>query len=154
MARVRRTMGTPFWLLRTSPNRQTHDNPADWTAYLRVRTIGTDGSNSSRSANESCLCGFSARNGAIAHACGLICVMRGTGENHFPAVRAQTRPKSLLASEAVPSMLDARRDRFDDGLGRNCEEMIERKPTRRSPRLLLARSRAEGDRSVRPRPRR
>jgi hypothetical protein len=30
--------------------------------------------------------------------------MRGTGENYFPAVRAQTRPKSLLASEAVPSI--------------------------------------------------
>jgi hypothetical protein len=31
-----------------------------------------------------------------------------------------------------------RRDRFD-GLGRNCEELIERKPTRRSRRFLLAR---------------
>jgi hypothetical protein len=28
----------------------------------------------------------------------------------------KTRPKSLLASEAVPSMPDARRDRFHDGL--------------------------------------
>jgi hypothetical protein len=34
-------------------------------------------------------------------------------------------------------MPDARRDRFDDGVGQNCEEMIERKPTRRSRRLLL-----------------
>ena len=57
--------------------------------------------------------------GEIVRACGLICVMRGTGENHFPAVRAQTRSKSLLASEAVPSMQGARRDRFDDGLARN-----------------------------------
>ncbi len=71
------------------------------------------------SATESGLCGFSARIGEIARACGLICVMRGTGENHFPAVRAQTRSKSLLASEAVPSMQGARRDRFDDGLARN-----------------------------------
>jgi hypothetical protein len=40
------------------------------------------------------------------------------------------------------------------GLIRKCEELIEREPTRRSPQLWLARSRAEGDRSVRPRPRR
>jgi hypothetical protein len=66
--------------------------------------IGTGSSNSPRSANESGLCGFSSRSGEIARACGFICVMRGTGENHFPAVRAQTRPKSLLASEAVPSI--------------------------------------------------
>jgi hypothetical protein len=81
--------------------------------------MGFGGSNPLRSATESGLCGFSARIGEIARACGLICVMRGTGENHFPAVRAQTRSKSLLASEAVPSMQGARRDRFDNGLGRN-----------------------------------
>src|SRR5216683_7849555 len=68
------------------------------------------------SATESGLCGFSARSGEIARACGLICMMRGTGETHFPAVRAQTRSKSLFASEAVPSLQGARRDRFDDGL--------------------------------------
>ena len=85
-------------------------------AYL---VSGTESSNSLRSATESGLCGFSARSGEIARACGLICMMRGTGETHFPAVRAQTRSKSLFASEAVPSLQGARRDRFDDGLGRN-----------------------------------
>jgi hypothetical protein len=80
---------------------------------------GTGGSNPPLSASESGLCGFSARIGEIARACGLICVTRGTGDKHFPAVRAQTRSKSLLASEAVPSMQGARRDRFDNGLGRN-----------------------------------
>ena len=40
------------------------------------------------------------------------------------------------------------------GLAGNVRELMERKPTRRSPRLLLARSRAVGGRSVRPRPRR
>ena len=45
------------------------------------------------SASESSLCGFSAQNGEIARACGFICVMRGTGENHFPAVRAQDAAK-------------------------------------------------------------
>jgi hypothetical protein len=54
---------------------------------------GTEGSNPSRSANESRLCGFSVRIGGIARACGFICVMRGTGENHFPAVRAQDAAK-------------------------------------------------------------
>jgi hypothetical protein len=73
---------------------------------------------SPRSASESDLYGFSARSGEIARACGFICVMRGTRENHFPAVGAQTRPKSLLASEAVPSMPDARRGRFDGGLAK------------------------------------
>jgi hypothetical protein len=34
-----------------------------------------------------------ARSGEIARACGFICVMRGTGENHFPAVRAQDAAK-------------------------------------------------------------
>jgi hypothetical protein len=68
--------------------------------------IGTGSSNSPRSATESDLCGFSAQSGEIARAYGFICVMGGTGENHIPAVRAQTRPKSLLASEAVPSMRD------------------------------------------------
>src|SRR5205823_11678371 len=87
-------------------------------------------SNSARSANKFCLCGFSVPNGEIARACGLICVVRGTGENHFSAVRAQMRPKSPWAGEAVPSMTDARRDRFDDRLGRKCEELIEREPTR------------------------
>jgi hypothetical protein len=29
----------------------------------------------------------------IARACGLICMMRGTGENHFPAVRARAAAK-------------------------------------------------------------
>jgi hypothetical protein len=93
---------------------------SDWSQ------IGTDSSNSLRSASESRLYGFSARFGGIAHACGFICVMRGTGENHFPAVRAQTRSKSLLASEAVPSMQGARRDRFDDGLSRNVRNYRER----------------------------
>jgi hypothetical protein len=60
----------------------------------------------SAGATESGLCGFSAQSGEIARAYGFICVMGGTGENHIPAVRAQTRPKSLLASEAVPSMRD------------------------------------------------
>jgi hypothetical protein len=55
--------------------------------------IGTGSSNSPRSANEFRLCGFSARIGEIARACGFICVMRGTGENHFPAVRAQDAAK-------------------------------------------------------------
>ena len=68
--------------------------------------IGTSSSNSARSVTESGLCGFSAQSGEIARAYGFICVMGGTGENHIPAVRAQTRPKSLLASEAVPSMRD------------------------------------------------
>jgi hypothetical protein len=54
---------------------------------------GTGSSNSPRSANESRLCGFSARSGEIARACGLICVMRGTGENHFPAFRAEDAAK-------------------------------------------------------------
>jgi hypothetical protein len=35
------------------------------------------------------LCGFSARSGETARACGFICVTRGTGEKHFPAFRAQ-----------------------------------------------------------------
>jgi hypothetical protein len=47
-------------------------------------TSGTESSNLSRSASESCLCGFSAGSGEIARACGFICVIRGTGENHFP----------------------------------------------------------------------
>jgi hypothetical protein len=55
--------------------------------------IGTGSSNSPRSATESCLCGFSARSGEIARACGFICVMRGTGEKHFPAFRAQDAAK-------------------------------------------------------------
>jgi hypothetical protein len=108
-------------------------------------------SNSPRSATESRLRGFSARSGEIARACGFICVTRGTGEKYFPAVRAQTRPKSLLASEAVPSMPAL--DGIDSTTAwPKCEELIEREPPRRAPRLLLGRSGAEGDRSVWPRP--
>jgi hypothetical protein len=55
--------------------------------------IGTGSSNSPRSATESRLYGFSARIGEIARAYGFICVMRGTGENYFPAVRAQDAAK-------------------------------------------------------------
>jgi hypothetical protein len=55
--------------------------------------IGTGSSNSPRSANESRLYGFSARIGEIARSCGFICVMRGSGEKHFPAVRAQDAAK-------------------------------------------------------------
>ena len=54
---------------------------------------GTGSSNSLRSATESGLCGFSARIGGIARACGFILVMRGTGETHFPAFRAQDAAK-------------------------------------------------------------
>jgi hypothetical protein len=75
-------------------------------SHHEAQTDGTAGSNSPPSATESGLCGFSAQSGEIARAYGFICVMGGTGENHIPAVRAQTRPKSLLASEAVPSMRD------------------------------------------------
>jgi hypothetical protein len=80
---------------------------------------GLDGSNPPLSTTESCLFGFSVQSGGIARAWGLICMMRGTGEPRFLAVRAQDGPKSLLASEAVPSTADARQYRFDDGLGRN-----------------------------------
>jgi hypothetical protein len=66
-------------------------------AVLRLSSrsfkIGTGGSNPLRSATESRLYGFSARIGEIARACGFICVMRGTGENYFPAVRAQDAAK-------------------------------------------------------------
>jgi hypothetical protein len=55
--------------------------------------IGTGSSNPLRSATESGLCGFSVRIGGIARACGFICVMRGTGEKRFPAVRAQDAAK-------------------------------------------------------------
>jgi hypothetical protein len=51
--------------------------------------IGTGSSNSPRSAKASGLYGFSARSGRIARGCGLICVTRGTGEKHFPPIRAQ-----------------------------------------------------------------
>jgi hypothetical protein len=54
---------------------------------------GTGSSNSLRSAIESGLCGFSARSGEIARARGLICVTRGTGEKHFPPIRAQDAAK-------------------------------------------------------------
>ena len=36
---------------------------------------------------------FSAQVGEIARDCGIICVMRGTGENHFPPVWAQDAAK-------------------------------------------------------------
>jgi hypothetical protein len=54
---------------------------------------GSETSNPPYSATESRLCGFSARIDRIARAYSLICVTRGTGENYFPAARAQTRPK-------------------------------------------------------------
>ena len=38
---------------------------------------------------------FSARIDRIARACGFICVTRGTGENYFPAARAQHATESL-----------------------------------------------------------
>jgi hypothetical protein len=50
-------------------------------------------------------------------------------------------------------MSDARQDRFA-GVGQDRVEVIERKRTRRFPRLVLARSKGEGDPCVRPRPRR
>jgi hypothetical protein len=62
--------------------------------YSRPETCrGTDGSNPLLSATESHLSGFSARIGEIARAYGFIYVMRGTGEDHFPAVRAQDAAK-------------------------------------------------------------
>jgi hypothetical protein len=45
------------------------------------------------SATQSSLCGFSARIDGIARACGLICLMRATGENPFPASRAPDAAK-------------------------------------------------------------
>jgi hypothetical protein len=55
--------------------------------------IGTGSSNSPRSATESRLCGFSARSGGIARACGFICVMRSSGETTFRRFVRKTRPK-------------------------------------------------------------
>jgi hypothetical protein len=55
--------------------------------------IGTGSSNPLPSANESRFFGFSVRIGEIARACGFICATRGTGEKHFPAVRAQDAAK-------------------------------------------------------------
>jgi hypothetical protein len=66
----------------------------NFAQYLpSASTSGTGGSNPSRSATESRLFGFSARSGGIARACGFICVMRGTGEKHFPPVRARDAAK-------------------------------------------------------------
>jgi len=45
------------------------------------------------SAIESPVCGFSARISEIARACGVIRMLRGTGENHFRAARAHYAAK-------------------------------------------------------------
>jgi hypothetical protein len=57
-------------------------------------------SNPPLSATESSLCAFSAQSGGIARACGLICVTHGTGENQFPAFRAQDAAAALTTLES------------------------------------------------------
>jgi hypothetical protein len=47
---------------------------------------------------------------------------RGTGERSFRRFKGKMRPKSLLASEAVPSMLDAGLER-----SRTCSARMVRK---------------------------
>ena len=116
--------------------------------------IGTGGSNPLRSATESHLCGFTSRISEIARACGLFCMPRGTGERNFRRFKGKMRPKSLLASEAVPSMPNAGQDQFADVAPRGWCGSDRRKRTRRFPRLVFARSKGKADRSVRPRPRR
>jgi hypothetical protein len=51
--------------------------------------------------------------------------MRGTGGNHFPAVRAQTRSKSLLASEAAPSTPEAPQDLIRRNARQDSAEVVE-----------------------------
>ena len=97
---------------------------------------GTRGSNPSRSATESCLCGFSARSGGIARACGFICVTRGTGEKqelHYakpprghPRVNLQLR--ALAETEATVPDGEGRRLPVPgppgSGTGRDSKEPI------------------------------
>jgi hypothetical protein len=65
----------------------------DATVEQVQRWLEPDDSDEESLASESGLCGFSAQNGEIARACGLICVMRGTEENHFPPVAAPDAAK-------------------------------------------------------------
>jgi hypothetical protein len=51
-ATLNKTALHPSYYERLVANK-THDNLAEWTAYLRGQTIGTEGSNSSRSAKQS-----------------------------------------------------------------------------------------------------
>jgi hypothetical protein len=72
---------------------------------FRAKTSGTDSSNSFRSATESCLCGFSARIGEIARACGFICVTDGTGEKYFPVVRAKPQMRRTTKATSARRIL-------------------------------------------------
>ncbi len=82
---------------------------------------------------------------------------------HLHAARHRRRPLSAgpcarcgqslcWQVRRFPSMRDARQESIRRRTWPECAEVLEGKRARRFPRPVLARSRAEGDRSVRPKP--
>ena len=83
----RRLVGGGDWI-RTGrrPSKQS-------VSYQTRQSAGTESSNPIPSANESPVCGFSARISEIARASGFIRILRGTGETHLRAARAHYAAK-------------------------------------------------------------
>lgn len=100
-------LSTPSWLSSTSRNGRTHDDPADWTAHIETRTIGTEGSEFIQLRHRVLVYGDSPLATKIACTFGSIRMSGGIGKRPLRRLARNARTISLLANEAVPSICDA-----------------------------------------------